>query len=81
MTAFVAILLLGLTVAFVAYPFFVKDDERSEKAVEKRALGELQAKRDALDSVIRDLRSDFEAGSLSKEEFEALESSAGKSAH
>ena len=78
MTAFVAILLLGLTVAFVAYPFFGKDGERPKKAVDKRALGELQAKRDALDSVIRDLRSDFEAGHLSKEELEALESSARK---
>ncbi|HEY81905.1 MAG TPA: zinc-ribbon domain-containing protein [Dehalococcoidia bacterium] len=72
MTIFIAILLTMLTFAFIVYPL-LKSRQRPQGTAQDERLQELQFRRDATYSMLKELEFDYQSGILSDEDYRELE--------
>ena len=71
MTVFIAILLTMLTSAFIIYPLF-KQRSPLAGSLEDEKLRELHSRRDTSYSMLKELEFDFQAGTLTEENYQDL---------
>ena len=80
MIVFIAILLMGLTFAFVTYPLLKQRRHPSADSVEDEELQELHSRRDTTYSMLKELEFDFQSGLLTEDDYRDLETKYKKKA-
>lgn len=71
MTILAEVLLTGLTLAFVLYPFFRR--EPASAPAEDERLGELRSKRDTTYAMLKEIEFDRQSGALAEKDYRELE--------
>lgn len=71
MTILAEVLLTGLTLAFVLYPFFRR--EQALEPAEDERLDELRSKRDTTYAMLKEIEFDRQSGALAEKDYRELE--------